>query len=86
MSNNKKAYNIHQLAGKHPYKIWPIVKTYAAPANVLKNYKLVYEYVRIYYLSKYSKYAEGLLINMSHFYIHHGLPWKTLLFFAFNKV
>jgi len=32
------------------------------------------------YLSKYSKYAEGLLINMSHFYIHHGLPWKTLLF------
>jgi hypothetical protein len=37
------------------------------------------------YLSKYSKYAEGLLINMSHFYIHHGLPWKTLLFlFALN--
>jgi hypothetical protein len=21
ISNNKKAYNIHQLAGKHPYKI-----------------------------------------------------------------
>ena len=21
MSNNKKAYNIHQLVGKHPYKI-----------------------------------------------------------------
>jgi hypothetical protein len=25
-------------------------------------------------LSKYSKYAEGLLINMSRFYIHRGLP------------
>jgi hypothetical protein len=32
------------------------------------------------YLSKDSKYAGGLLINISHFYIHHGLPWKTLLF------
>jgi hypothetical protein len=30
--------------------------------------------VRIGYLSKYSKYAEGLLINMSRFYIHRGLP------------
>jgi hypothetical protein len=36
------------------------------------------------YLSKYSKYAEGLLINMYHFYIHHGLPWKTLLFFFWH--
>jgi hypothetical protein len=29
--------------------------------------------VRICYLSKYSKYVEGLLITMSHFYIHHSL-------------
>jgi hypothetical protein len=55
-------------------------------ADTLENSKLGCECVRIYYLSKYSKYVEGLLINMSHFYIHHGLPWKTLLFFAFNKV
>jgi hypothetical protein len=44
MSDNKKAYYIHQSTGKHPHKIKPIVKTYAAPANVLENYKLVYEY------------------------------------------
>ena len=42
MSNNTKAYNIHQLAGKHPYKIQPNAKTYAAPANVLNIHKLVY--------------------------------------------
>jgi hypothetical protein len=29
--------------------------------------------VGICYLYKYSKYVEGLLINMSHFYIHHSL-------------
>jgi hypothetical protein len=40
----------------------------------LENSKLDDEYVRIGYLSKYSKYAEGLLINMSCFYIHRGLP------------
>ena len=45
MSDNKKAHYIHQFMGKHPHKIKPIVKIYAAPANVLKNYKLVYEYV-----------------------------------------
>ena len=45
MSDNKKAYYIHQFMGKHPHKIKPIVKIYAAPANALKNYKLVYEYV-----------------------------------------
>src|SRR5882762_10163476 len=45
MSDNKKAYYIHQSMGKHPHKIKPIVKIYAAPAKVLKNYKLVYEYV-----------------------------------------
>ena len=34
--------------------------------------------VRIDYLSKYSKYGEGLLINMPHFYIHHGLPCEAI--------
>ena len=45
MSDNKKAYYIHQFMGKHPHKIKPIVKIYAAPANALKDYKLVYGYV-----------------------------------------
>ncbi len=45
MSDNKKVYYIHQSMGKHPHKIKPIVKIYAAPANVLKIYKLVYEYI-----------------------------------------
>jgi hypothetical protein len=40
----------------------------------LENSKLGYEYVRIDYLLKYSKYADGLLIDMSRFYIHRGLP------------
>ena len=35
----------------------------------------------IYYLSNYSKYVEGLLINISHFYIHHGLdPTYSILY------
>ena len=38
-------------------------------------------YVRIYFLSKYLKDAEGLQINISHFDIHHGLPWKTLFIY-----
>jgi hypothetical protein len=42
--------------------------------NALENSKLGYEYVRIDYSPKYSKYADGLLIDMSHFYIHCGLP------------
>ena len=42
-------------------------------ANALENSKLGYEYVRIDSLSKYSKYAEGLQMHMSHFYIYHGL-------------
>jgi len=41
-----------------------------AHANPLGNYKLINEYVRISYLSKYSKYAEGLPINISQFYVH----------------
>jgi hypothetical protein len=52
----------------------PIVKACAVHAIVWENCKLGYEYVRIGYLSKYSKYVEGLLINMSCFYIHHSLP------------
>ena len=45
MSDNNKAYYIYQSMGKHPLNIQPVVKIYAAPANVLKNYNLVYEYV-----------------------------------------
>jgi hypothetical protein len=43
-------------------------------ANALENSKLGYEYVRIDYSPKYLKYADGLLIDMSRFYIHRGLP------------
>ena len=50
--------------------MWNLAHCYAVHANVLENSKLSYEYVRIGYLSKYSKYAEGLLINRS----LHGLP------------
>jgi hypothetical protein len=71
MSNNKKVYNIHQSVGQHPCKIAPIVKTYA---TVLENYTLVYEYVRIYYFSKYSKYAEALLINFARTPFLYGCP------------
>jgi hypothetical protein len=54
MLNNKKAWHIHQLAGKHLRKIQPIVKTYAVFTDVLENSKWGYEYVRINYWSKYS--------------------------------
>jgi hypothetical protein len=70
MSNNKKAYNIHQLAGKHYTKFSPL----------LKHMQHLQIYWKIINLSKYSKYVEELLINMSHFYIHYGLLWKTPLF------
>jgi hypothetical protein len=51
-----------------------IVKIYAVHGNPLENFKLGYEYVRIDYLPKYSKYVDRLLIDMSHFYIHCSLP------------
>ena len=57
MSNNKKAYNIHQLAGKHHTKCSPL----------LKHMQQLQIYWKIINLSKYSKYVEVLLINMSHF-------------------
>jgi hypothetical protein len=60
MSDNKKTYYIHQFMGKHPHKIKPIVKIYAALANALK----IINWSMNMYLSKYSKYVEGLLINM----------------------
>jgi len=50
---------------------------YAVHANASENCKLGYKYVRIVYLSKYSKYVETLRINMSRFYIHRGLPWRS---------
>jgi hypothetical protein len=53
------------LAFPCPCENLHIVKTYSVHANALENSKLVYEYVRIYYLSKYSKYVKGLPINMS---------------------
>jgi hypothetical protein len=40
---------------------------YGIFANVLQNSKLGYEYAKIYYLSKDSRYTRGLLINMPHF-------------------
>jgi hypothetical protein len=49
----------------------PIVKTCAVHANAWEISKLGYEYL---ICLKYSKYVEGLLINMSHFYIHRGPP------------
>src|SRR5882762_458623 len=45
-------------------------KTCAVHANASEISKLGYEYVRICYLFEYLKYVEGLLINMSRFYIH----------------
>jgi hypothetical protein len=33
----------------------------------------------MYYSSRYSKYVDGLLINMSRFYIHCGLPCYAVL-------
>jgi len=66
MLNNKKAKHIHQLVGKWP-KFSLLHKTYA---NALGNSKLINKYVRISYLSKYSKYVDGLPINISQFYIH----------------
>jgi hypothetical protein len=49
-----------------------IVRHFEIFANAFKNSKLEHKYVRINYLSKYSKYAEGLLRHRS--YIHRSLP------------
>ena len=65
MLNNKKAQHICQQVGKHPCKIQSIVKTYAVHENTLENSKLGYEYVRINYSPKNSKYAVRLLIDVS---------------------
>jgi hypothetical protein len=46
------------------YVCGAIAKMYAVHANALKISKLDYKYVRINYLSKYSKYADRLLINI----------------------
>ena len=81
MSNNKKAQYIREQAGKRPCEIQPIVKTCAVYANALENSKLGYEYVRIDYSPKYSKYADGLLIDRHvSFYIHRDHNVYTCLF------
>ena len=48
---------------------------------------MVYEYVRIYHLSKFSKYAEGLLIKVYivTFFLH--LMWfNTTILYAFHSL
>ena len=72
MSNNKQAYNNHQLWRSTHTKFIQLLKHIQHWQMYWKNHKLVYEYVRVCYLSKYSKCADGLLIIMCHFYIHHG--------------
>ena len=74
MPNNKKAWHIHKLVGKHPDNYSKYVFLYEVCANVLENYKYGDEFVGISYSSKYSKYSEGLPKDMLQFYIHHGLP------------
>ena len=71
MPNNKKAWHIHKLVGKHTDNNYAFL--YEVCANVLENYKYRDEFVGISYLSKCSKYSKGLPKDMWQFYIHHGL-------------
>jgi hypothetical protein len=64
MSNNKKAYNIHQLWVSANTKFSLLFKHMQPLQMYWKIYVLVYEYVRICYLSKYSKYAEASISKM----------------------
>jgi hypothetical protein len=73
MPNNKQAWHIHKLVGKHPDNYFKYAFLYEVCANVLENYKYGDEFVGISYSSKYSKYSKGLPKDMRQFYIHHGL-------------
>ena len=72
MLNNKKAWHIHQLAGKRPGNYLPLHKK---SANVLENSKYGDEFAGIIYSSQYSKYFKGLLKDMQQLYIHPSLLW-----------
>ena len=74
MPNNKKAWHIHKLVGKHTDNYSKYAFLFEVCANVLENYKYGDEFVGISCSSKYSKYSEGLPKDMWQFYIHHGLP------------
>jgi hypothetical protein len=74
MPNNKKAWHIRELAGKHPDNYSKYAFPYEVCANVLESSKYGDEFVGISYSSKYSKYFQGLPKDMRRFYIHSGLP------------
>jgi hypothetical protein len=76
MPNNKKAWHIHQLVGKHPDNYCKYVFAYEFHINVFENSKYGDEYAGILYRFKCFKYFEGLLKDMRQFYIHRGLPWR----------
>ena len=57
MLNNKKAWHIHKLVGKHTDNYSKYALLYEVCANVL-------EFVGISYSSKYFKYSEGLPKDM----------------------
>jgi hypothetical protein len=73
--NNKKAWRIRKLAGKHPDNYSKYAFPYEFCADVLENYKYGDEFVGISYSSKYSKHSKGLPKDMQRFYIHRGLLW-----------
>jgi hypothetical protein len=74
MPNNKKAWHICQLAGKHPDNYCKYVFAYEFCINVFKNSKYGNKYAGILYQYKYLRYFEALPKDMWQFYIHHSLP------------
>ena len=68
MPNDKLAYDAHQLVN-YPSKFSLLLKH-------MQNQKIYWKFINWsmnMYLLNCQIYAEGLLINMSHFYIHYGL-------------
>jgi hypothetical protein len=74
MLNNKRAWHICQLAGKHPDNYGKYAFAYEFHINVFKNSKYGDGYAAILYWYRYFKYFEGLPKYMRRFHIHRGLP------------
>jgi hypothetical protein len=77
MLNNKKAWHIHELVGKHPDDYSKYAFPYEVCVNVLESSKYGDEFVGISYSSKYSKYFEGLPKDMLQFYIYCSVQYST---------
>ena len=73
MLNNKKAWHICELVGKHPDNYSKYAFPYEVCANVLESSKYGDEFMGISYSSQYYKYCKRLPKDMWWFYIHHGL-------------